>query len=748
MEFVDRIGTFKTDAADAVAKLEEMAVRVDAEKLFVSTLLAMGTGPADEMSEATHGAVPAQIETLAFHLFPFFGASNGDVTPIEVEFCRSASQKILTSNSFADDVAPENEDAADARMRQIASQAKVVRGSAYQEQTAGEILGVQSRFDTWFEGRCGIAPTRAQAVLWKLYERGNEVLQSFIGDVFSAADHYEAEWRRVQKVRPDRRTSQEHQFASMFPNKGIARAYGGALEMSNRGFDASPVCLQDLGLSDDEAAALQQLIGLTSANRGALASAVEVRQRPLYVLNDGRVVMLDIANAMDALWDAFEKIAKLDQAFHDGQYQVHKGKWLEMKTAEYLARLFPPGSIYEGLSYPDLKKDAGATTELDIAVSWGPFLILAEAKAKQFRLEGQLGDVGRLRTDIKKNVQDAFEQAQRASDYIEATPNPEFTEIKTGRKLSIDKAALRRTYLMTVSLHQLAGLATTLAVFQDLNLFTQGDYPFSVSIADLDFVTEFTKHPDVFLHYIEKRLEVQNLDVSLLVDELDFLRAYLDTRFARPYFWEKQGVTEFNAIWINGFSAVFDDLMMFRRGLIKKGPEIGLDIPPEIEDILRQLRSADDDLSRELAFTILNLPDDVLTAITQLLREARAAKLTWGNIRQMALLVGDVLVVGTAAIGVPADVFIARSKKISRIQKYRHKATRTFTLAVAPGNKAAVFEWINHVDEPWTYDAHMEGLIGAEPPIAAVVPSKLPKPNEPCFCGKGRKFKKCHGGRH
>ncbi len=364
-----------------------------------------------------------------------------------------------------------------------------------------------------------------------------------------------------------------------------------------------------------------------------------------------------------------------------------------------------------------------------------------------FECNIQLGDVGRLRTDIKKNVQDAFEQAKRASDYIEATPHPVFTEIKTGRKLSIDKAALKKTFFMTVSLHQLAGLATTLAVFQDLNLFTKGDYPFSISIADLDFVTEFAKHPDVFLHYLEKRLEVQQLQVSLLVDELDFLGAYLDTRFARPYFWEKQGGTAPNAVWINGFSAVFDELMMFRRGLIEKGPEIRLKIPAEIEAILWQLRSADDDPSRELAFNILNLPDDVLQAIMQLLQEARTAKLTWGNIRRQALLVGDVLVVGIAATGVPANVFVERSKEISRIEKYRHKATRTFTLAVAPGNKTSAFEWIDYVDEPWRRDLLIERLIGAEPLIAAVVPSRLPKPNEPCFCGTGRKFKKCHGGR-
>jgi hypothetical protein len=69
--------------------------------------------------------------------------------------------------------------------------------------------------------------------------------------------------------------------------------------------------------------------------------------------------------------------------------------------------------------------------ELDAAVVWGPFLLLIEAKAKQFRLAGPLGDVGRLRTDLKRNVEEAFDQALRAWQYIETTELPVFKERET-----------------------------------------------------------------------------------------------------------------------------------------------------------------------------------------------------------------------------------------------------------------------------------------------------------------------------
>ncbi len=745
MDFKEWIEKMQSEAAEQVATVEEIGRRANAEKLFVSTLLMMVVGPASEMSEATHGTVPVQAEILAYHLYPLFGKSNEDISPVEVDICSAASEKVLAANSLLIEAGTEADPAA-SLVRQIERQARIVRGSAYQEQTANEIIEVQGQFDGWFTAKIGISPTRAQEALWKIYEHGNIFIQSNIEAVFAKAYNYEKEWRRVRKIKTDRRSTEEHQFASAFPRMEHAMHYGWVREMSELGFADYPGHLQNLGFTDAEVKGLEQLIGMTFANRADILDVVEVKQRPLYFLTDGRVVLADIANAMDALWDALEAVAKSDQAFYDSKYQVHKGKWLESKSIQYLKRIFPANSIYNGLSYPDPGKGAGATTELDIAVAWGPFLILGEAKAKQFRIEGQLGDAARLRTDIKRNVQDAFEQAKRAADYIEATDSPEFTEIKTGRKLQIDKSQLNKTFIMTVSLHQLAGLATTLAVFNDLGLFGGSEYPFSISIADLDFVTEFTQHPDVFLHYIEKRLEVQKLNVSILVDELDFLGAYLDTRFARPYFWEKYG-TDFNAISIGGFSAVFDDLMMFRRGLTADEPKIALDVPPEIAEILAQLRATGDDYSRKVGFDLLGLPSEVLRAIGQLLREIRSSQLNWGNIRRQALVVADVVVVGTAEIGVRPVDFIRRSKEIANIEKYIRRATRMFTLAVAPQNKAAIFEYVDYTEEPWAYDAKIERLIAAEPPKASVTPSRLPKPNEKCVCGSNRKFKKCCSGK-
>lgn len=351
-------------------------------------------------------------------------------------------------------------------------------------------------------------------------------------DAREHAEKVRMEWRRARRERPKQRDEFQHRLLSIFRKEEDAWFFGRVQRQSELAPDQLPTSLTSLtslspSPTETEWEGLISLIGLTRDGRKAMTDPIEVRQKSLFVLPDRRVILIDLANAMDALWDAFEKIAKSDDRFFDSQYQPKKAKWLEEQIVEYLAKIFPKVNIFSDLSYPDLTKTGKATAELDIAVSWGPFLVLVEAKAKQFRLESQLGDVGRLRTDIKKNVEDAFEQARRAAKYIADTPKPELTEIATGRKLLINKKKIQRTYLLTVSLHQLANLATRLAVFQDLGLFKDGEYPLSISLADLEFVTEFCDGPDVFLHYIQTRLDLQKTQQNLLIDELDFLGAYL-----------------------------------------------------------------------------------------------------------------------------------------------------------------------------------------------------------------------------
>jgi SEC-C motif len=747
--WAERTQELAIQAEDAVRRIEKLAQSVNASRLFAAVIANMAIAPAELINETTHGSLPAKLELLAYYLYPFFGASdNPIVSPWHTNACIQALEQLhifqnilgLSSRDVSGDPV--------ARIHgHLQRQARIVRGSAYQEQTAEEIVSIQGRFEGWFAKRMGIGPNRTQAILWSVFEKQQQAVTRIMPEVRKHALSMAERWERVNRSGAGAQSECERLITDVLENKDSAGQFGWVESLNRIAPDELPVSKDSLAHTtaptDEEWESLIKLIGLTELDRSRMNDPLQVRQRPLFVLPGMRVLLVDMANTMDVVWDRFEEIAKRDQRFFDGSYQKKKSRWLEEKVAQLLGRLFPPKHLYRNLAYPDPNKtDVSAVAELDIAVQWGPFLILVEAKAKQFRMESQLGDVGRLRTDIERNVEDAFQQAKRAVKYITRTAVPKFMESTGARHLIIDKQKIRRIYLLTISQHHLAGLATRLASVRDLGLFTEGEYPLSISVADLETVTEFCEGPDMFLHYVERRLQVQKDDSNLLADELDFFGAYLDTRLQPSRFGIGDG-RESKAIWLSGFSEMFDSWFMYKRGQIQNDPQIKLQIPQEIDDLLAELRKRNDDGSRWVAFALLELSDKNLSALAQGLRDIRRAKLTPGMFRRISYQDRDTVISIVASLDQPPDLLYRRTDLRAAVEKYRRKAVKSIAFGIIAADKSKPFECVSWHEGPWKFDERLESLLRDEPDTLPAPGQRLPGRNEPCLCGSGRKFKKC-----
>ena len=419
------------ELADAIDRLEQLIASVDAVRLFVAVIASTSFAPEGYMSEVTHGDVPAKVEMLAYYAYPFFGKSQQEIKPWHINGCIEALDKILALRMIVpylpkDDREPEllEEIVATVRM-----QAEVVRGSAFPEQTATEIVSIQGRFENWFKQATNIGPTRAQAILWSIIRALETRINSIMPKACDQAKTSGKKWQETEGKSSESSSLTENELLESPGDEQTAQFFDLVSMLDAVAPEILPVGLSDLNdleslPTSDEWEGLINLIGMTKKRRESMSEIVEVRRRPLFVLPDNRVIIVDISNALDALWESFEQAAKTDQVFFSGPYQKEKTKWLQQKTVDCLSRIFPSQHIYQNLTYPDPDRGQGSTAELDLAVHWGPFLILLELKAKQFRLESQLGDIGRLRKDIKANVEDAFEQAQRAAKYIEETNRP------------------------------------------------------------------------------------------------------------------------------------------------------------------------------------------------------------------------------------------------------------------------------------------------------------------------------------
>lgn len=724
--------------------LTQLLKEVDPERLLVSMMALLLTSPVDDSMGDSNGTHSALIEILEYYALPMTLASakSKPITPVETSNCQKFLEEILGAKTWIG-MGESGKSLFRYPAEFIKMQSEIVRGNAYPEQTAGKIAQIQGKFDNWFQRKIGLAPSRAIDILLSIVKQSEEVINNTIAELREEANQQIINWNPETKELIVESNGQE--LSVEVKNFNDAKLYVFLFKYCQLIADRLPVKLSSLPLSPAityaEENALKDLIGISGAKYGKIRKQSDIRKFPVCELEGGKVILSDLSNAMDFLWEAFDGVAKSDQHFYDRRYQHHKSKWVEDTAVRYLKRIFPDASVYQALDYPNLSKADGATTELDIAVLWEPFLVIIEVKAKQFRLESQSGDVAKLRSDLKANIEDAHKQALRAIEYIGNTEKAVFTERSTGRVLTITNGDIYKIFPVSLSLHQLGFISAQLDKTKEYGLFRDGDFPFSVCISDFDLLTRTCISPAVLLHYIEKRILLLNESEEYHGDELDLFAAYLDSRLHRTNLIQSD--EKFNWIAFTGYSTKFDQLMLHDRGENVESPEIKLNVPSEIENLLKELKGRDNKGSRMISFALLDLDNALLRAIAKTISALKEQNIPSGIIRRGTFASDDIAVSILASSRSSIVDLYEKTRQRVLIEKYRRKLNKSMALGIVCQRSNQVLEIAQYAEFEWAEDTEMEQAIEEEAPFVPAPNVNLPGVNQPCICGSGKKFKKC-----
>lgn len=687
------------------------------------------------------GNHPAMLETLANQCIPKFGDNTTlPVSPFLTNHCYGLLEKIVRGKLITSSFLDKNEKALGIVSR-LAMHSEIVRGSAYPEQTYNKIKTIQGNFDKWFEKKIGISPGRTVDLVLALIRRAESIATNNLTLYREAGEAWQSHYNGIFVKKT--KTKEEQDFLNMFPTGKdadiAAFCFGYAAVQNELMSNELPAELESLAISpsltESEIVAFKKLF---CVNKDSIADVKHIQRKTFYELTSGKVIFSEISNCFDVIWDEFENIAKTDSKFYSSRYQKKKANWLEERVYAHLATIFPKECIYSNLTYPDPTKDDG-TAELDLAVKWGPFLLIVEAKAKQFRFESISGDSGRLRTDIKSNVQDAYNQSLRAIQYINQNEACKFTEIETNRELVFKSDSLPRIFPVSVSFHHLAGVATQLDELKDLGLFLENKYPFSICESDLELLTYANFSPDSFLHYISRRLSVLEDISQWHGDEVDMFMAYLDCRLLLCNI-SSDGKGRPNSLFITGHSEKMDQLMAFNRGEYPDKPEIKLQLPSGVEPIFEQLKSWDDNGARWISFSLLELENETLYNISQVIYELKHTDIPHNGFRRTTFHHEDTVI---SIIGSSTASFEQLKERMTfrgLSEKYRRKAKKSIVFGVLCNGDNMIFDIADYIEFDWQKNVEMENILSEEPDF---VPLYIPGRNEQCFCGSGQKYKKC-----
>jgi len=462
--------------------------------------------------------------------------------------------------------------------------------------------------------------------------------------------------------------------------------------------------------------------------------------QPLIRTPDGAYLSLQAYGVIEALYDSPFYWMATDPAYKDTA-SAHRVDFTEDFVAERLATVFGAAHVHRGVT---VLRGAKRVTDIDVLVVHSDRAIVLQCKAKRLTLEARKGNDLQLQDDFKKAVQHAYDQA-RTSALSLGDPALRF-ELSDGAALTI--APPRAVYPVCVVADHYPALTVQARHFLKFEADDLVHAPFATDVFVIDTMAEMLTSPLRFLSYLDRRVGLA--DKITTTNEFAVLGYHLAQNL-----WIDEDVSL--AMIADDHSIAIDTAMTVRReGLV------GTTTPKGILDrfegtlvgrIVAMIERSADPALLNLGFMLLTLSSEALDDLGKGLERIAAQTRKDGGAHDFTMVFDNPAFGLTVHCSLRPNVeAMARLRRHCEYRKHVQKADRWYGLLVRKDDGMPKLGL--ELNAPWKPDATMDeatrefaAQAAARPAHRRVssVPTRKVGRNEPCPCGSGLKYKKCHG---
>jgi hypothetical protein len=452
------------------------------------------------------------------------------------------------------------------------------------------------------------------------------------------------------------------------------------------------------------------------------------------------------------LWNLLRRRPAYAQPFKAGQKEMS-----ESAIPNIFSEQLKGTTVYREVYYRDVH--SREWVENDTLILIDDLLLLVEAKAgAAATIASPATDFDRHARAIKDLVLKAYQQCKRFFDYLASADEVPIFQRVDGKYVPTGK--VRRAHyrvlipigLMVESFSPVSTMCKELPGIVPL----LGQYPFlCLSIDDLFVLNRLLPTLGQLSHYFEVRQVLAGMKSVRLFDEIDHLGAYITkNRFDRDIEEQRDKDKDKPSLIVwDGMSKPVDDY--FALPDWESQPKPKQECPAELERLLEAL-----DRTRMQGWLaaeshLRNYGAKGRLDIASALEKLRASLAQYPN-RYFSLTGEEALFIWLQSPGKTVDLAAARDKATAGMLATR--ATRMIAIAVvaspADGYLSAQLVDAALPKERTAENAHIykdaERMRARVTRIEAsedkknAAPARLGR-NEPCWCGSGIKFKKCHG---
>ena len=510
-------------------------------------------------------------------------------------------------------------------------------------------------------------------------------------------------------------------------------------------------------LSDQEFESFIQRFSVTAGqlkqSLTSIADQNQVEYKPIVRIGQDTYFMPVGFNLAQALFESPFFWMQGDKAYTDHAAK-HRGMATEEIASHLLERVFS-SRVLRNVIVRDGKHDV---TEIDVLAFAGNRAVVVQAKSKRLTQPARQGDDNQLRKDFFQAIQEAYDQGIISR---RALLNREYTLFdSTGSPIDISEA-FEDVHIVCLTLDPFPVLTHRLDHF--LTKEPDDPSPIAMSVFDLDIVTTYLPDPFEFLHYTRQRVRWSEQVHGQ--KEMAFLAWYLSGGLYLPKdvagaFLTARMPTSIDEDFpaIKGRNLHLEQLirsdLQLRQLFSFDDNEWPLHAPPSklpkrwqnsrFNHVIALLKSSPDPGFTEAIFMLYDFSGETADSLIERIEEAKARCLRTKQLMDFSLLFDGF---GLTYICFPDHSSDPKLRLLAHVEarKYKSRADKWLGLGgTVSSSTPAEFAVFNL--EPWKLDPDLYEMskVVLQDGIAISPEGKKLGRNQPCWCGSGKKYKKCH----
>ncbi len=389
-------------------------------------------------------------------------------------------------------------------------------------------------------------------------------------------------------------------------------------------------------------------------------------------------------------------------------YQKSRGDYLERETIELFKNTLKQAVAYQSLAYTITdEKGKKVTTELDGLIIYDTTLFLIEAKAGNYIPAAKRGGKESIKTVLKKLIGEAHAQAMRAKNHITNSEECEFT-LPDKTQLKLAGREFSRIIPVVVTLESLDVFNATLHEVAKTDLLPAGELPWVVSLDILRVISEINEFPTQLIHYLKRRLRLNEFQKFHAHDELDWFGLYLNEGL---YYEQDKEIDDADFVNVQSFTDQFDAYYAHKLGIRqKRAPHPRQKMPRLFRQIILELDAMPHRGHSEAVLALLAWGDEARKSFVENFESIRKRTKSDGKPHSFSFgTSGECGLTCVSDFSANYDVRMKRLVLQVTLRKYEQRASSglgILTFVDQPHLIHACF-----IDSlPWEYDSEVEAM--------------------------------------